>query len=143
MERVLTGKISVTRFFLRMPARRRFETNASGYLPQINIKTTQSSRSINTAVNFFFGLQLKVTEKILFKICEGIQTQPIELTTISSDTADEDQNILTQADNDMETEDINLEGREQSQKNVAECVAKFEPPQNKSLQEIKKDRGKR
>ena len=87
-------------------------------------------------------MQLKVTEKILFKICKGIQTKPIDLTTFSSDAADEDQKILTQLDNDMETDDINLEGREQSQKNVAECVPKYEPPQNNEFQETRKGRGK-
>ena len=49
-------------------------------------------------------LELKVTEKIRLKIWEDIQTTPIEVTTSSSDVADEEQIFFTQADKIVESE---------------------------------------
>ena len=72
-------------------------------------------------------MELKVTEKIHLKIREDVQTTPIEVSTSSSDVADEEQFFFTQPDSQDETEEQVLQRKEQSQKNAAEWVANQEP----------------
>ena len=61
--------------------------------------------SVNTAADFLSRLELKVTEKIRLKIRDDIQTTPIEMTTSSSDVADEEQFFFTNADDTNESEE--------------------------------------
>ena len=67
-------------------------------------------------------MELKFTENIHLKIREDIQTTPIEVSTSSSDVADEEQFFFTQPDSQDETEEQIIQGKEQSQKKAAEWV---------------------
>ena len=93
---------------------------------QFNFKIAHIAGSVNTAADFLSRLELKVTEKIHLKIREYVQTTPIEVSTSSSDVADEEQFFFTQPDSQDETEEQILQRKEQSQKNAAECVANEE-----------------
>ena len=64
---------------------------ACDYGLQLNFKIAHIAGSVNTAADFLSGLERKVTEKISLKIREDIQTTPIEVSTYSSDVADEEQ----------------------------------------------------
>ena len=89
---------------------------------QFNFKKAHIAGSVNTAADFLSRLELKVTEKIHLKIREDVQTTPIEVSTSSSDVADEEQCFFTQADSQDETEEEILQRKEPSQKNAAEWV---------------------
>ena len=65
--------------------------------------------SVNTAPDFLSRLELKVTEKIRLKIWEDVQTTLIEVTTSSSDVADEEHVFFTQTDNGSESQEQALE----------------------------------
>ena len=69
---------------------------------------------------------MRVTEKIHLKIREDVQTTPIEVSTSSSDVADEEQFFFTQPDSQNETEERILQRKEDSQKNAAEWVTNQE-----------------
>ena len=64
--------------------------NASDYVLQFNFKIAHIAGSINTAADFLSRLELKVTEKIHLKVREDVQSTPIEVSTSSSDVADEE-----------------------------------------------------
>ena len=84
-------------------------------------------------------MELKVEEKIHLKIREDVQTTPIEVSTSSSDLADEKQFFFTQTDSQDETEEQILQRKEQSQKKAAEWVVNQEPPSMKpSIKEFTK-----
>ena len=85
---VLTDK-SVTHFF-QTKAIPPALWNACDYVLQFNFKIAHLAGSVNTAANFLYRLELKITEKIRLKIGEDIQTTPIEVTTSSSDVADKE-----------------------------------------------------
>ena len=123
---VLTDNKSVTRFF-QTKAIPTSLWNACDYVLQFNFKIAHIAGSINTAVDFLSRLELKVTEKIRLKIREDVQTTPIEVSTSSSDVADEEQFFFTQADDPDETEEQILQRNEQSQKKAAEWVINQEP----------------
>ena len=95
---------------------------------QFNFKIAHIAGSVNTAADFFSRLELKVTEKIRLKNREDIQTTPVEVTTSSSDVADEEQVFFTQADNDNESEEQTLERTEQSRQNAKQWAANEESP---------------
>ena len=78
---------------------------------QFNFKIAHLAGSVNTEAGFLSRLELKVTKKIRLKIREDIQTKPIEVTTSSSDVADEEQFSFTQAVNDVESEEQSREGK--------------------------------
>ena len=122
---VLTDNKSVTRFF-QTKAIPPSLWNACDYVLQFNFKIAQIAGSVNTGADFFSRLELKVTEKIHLKIREDVQTTPIEVTTSSSDVADEELFLFTQPDNQDETEEQTLQRTEQSQKNLAEWVVNQE-----------------
>ena len=94
---------------------------------QFNFKIAHVAGSINTAADFFSRLEPKVTEKIHLKIREHVQTTPIEVSTSSSDVADEEQFFFTQTDGHNETEDEILQQKQQSQKKAAEWEVNQEP----------------
>ena len=124
---VLTGNKSVTRFFQTKaipPAR----WNACDYVLQFNFKITHIAGSVNTAADFLSRLELKVTEKIRLKIREDIQTTPIEVTTSSSDVADEEQIFFTHADDGEDSEEQTLERKERSRQNAKQWAANEESP---------------
>ena len=121
----LTDNKSVTRFFLTK-AIPPFLWNACDYVLQFNFKLAHIAGSVNTAADVFSRLELKVTEKILLKIREDLQTTPIEVSTFSSDVADEEQFFFTEPDSQNETDEQILQRKEQSQKNAAEWVANQE-----------------
>ena len=109
---VLTDNKSVTRFS-QTKAIPPALWNACDYVLQFNFKIAHIAGSVNTAADFLSRLELKVTEKICLKIREGIQTTPIEVTTSTSDVADEEQVFFTHADNENESEDQTLQRKEQ------------------------------
>ena len=93
---------------------------------QFNFKIAHIAGSVNTAADFFSRLELKLPGKIRFKIREDFQTTPIELTTSSSDVADEEQFFFTQEDKNDELEEQSLERKEQSRHNAKQCAANEE-----------------
>ena len=122
---VLTDNKSVTRFF-QTKAIPPSLWNASDYVLQFNFKIAHIVGSVNTAADFLSRLELKVKEKIHLKIREDVQTTPIEVSTSSSDVADEEQFFFAQPDSQDETEKQILQRKEQSPKNAPEWVANQE-----------------
>ena len=102
--------------------------NACDYLLQFNFKIAHIAGSVNTAADFRSRFQLKITEKIRLKIREDFHTTPIEVTTSSSDSADEEQFFFTEADNASESEEQTLEPKEQSRQNAKQWAANEESP---------------
>ena len=98
---VLTDNKSVTRFF-ETKAIPPAIWNACDYVLQFNFRIAHLAGSVNTAADFLSRLELKVTEKIRLKIMEDIPITPIEVTTSSSDVADEEQIFFTHADDAKE-----------------------------------------
>ena len=93
---------------------------------QFNFRIAHIAGSVNTAADFFSRLELKVTERIRLKIREDVQTTPIEVTTSSSDVADEEQFFFTHTDNQDETEEQILQRKEQSREKAVEWLVKQE-----------------
>ena len=108
---VLTGNRSVTRFF-QTKAIPPSLWKARDYVLQFNFKIAHIARSVNTAADFLSRLDLKVTEGIRLTIREGVQTTPIEVTTSSSDVADEEPFFFTQPDDQDKTEEQILQRKE-------------------------------
>ena len=71
-------------------------------------------------------MEIKVTEKKRLEIREDNRTTPIEVTTTSSDAADEEQIFFAQADSQNELEKQTLERKEQSYNNAMQWVANSE-----------------
>ena len=135
---VLTEKKSVTWFFQKKAIPPSL-SNACDYVLQFNFELAHIAGSVNTAADFLSRLELKVTEKIPFKIREDVQTTPIAMSASSSDVADEEQFFLTQTDGQGETEEQLLQRKEQSQKKAAEWVVNQEPSSVKpSIKEFTK-----
>ena len=124
---VLTDNKSVTRFF-QTKALPPALWNACDYVLQFNFKIAHIAGSVNTAADFPSGLEAKVTEKIRLKIREDIHTTPIEVTTSSSDVADENQFFFTHADDSSESEEQTLQRKEQSKRNAKQWAANEESP---------------
>ena len=91
---------------------------------QFNFTIAHIAGSVNTAADFLSRLELKVTEKIRLKIREDIPITPIEVTTSSSDVADEEQIFFTHADDGKESEEQTLERKEQSLQNALKTSVK-------------------
>ena len=100
---------------------------------QFNFKIAHIAGSVNTEADFLSRLELKVSEKIRLKIREDIQTTPIEVTTSSSDVADEEQFLFTQADNNDDSEEQTLERKEQSGQNAKQWATNEESSALKSI----------
>ena len=128
---VLTDNKSLTRFF-QTKAIPPALWNACDYVLQFNFKIPHIAGSVNTAADFLSRLELKVTENIRFKIREDVQTTPIEVTTPSSDVADEEQLFFTQADDNDESKERTLERKEQSKQNAKQWAANEESSALKS-----------
>ena len=124
---VLTDNKSVTYFF-QTKAIPPALWNACDYVLQFNFKITHAAGSVNTAADFLSRLEFKVTEKIRLKIREDIQTTPIEVTTSSSDVADEEIIFFTQAVTNDESEEQTFEQKEQSRQNAKQWAANEESP---------------
>ena len=106
---------------------------------QFNFKIALIAGSVNTAADFLSRLELRVTEKIRLKIREDIQTTPIDVTTSSSDVADEEQVFFTQTDDVKEQQEQTLERKEQSRQNAKQWAANEESPALKtSIKEFTK-----
>ena len=86
--------------------------NEYDYVLQFNFKIAQIAGSVNTADDFLCRLELEVTEKTRLKIWEDIQTTPIEMTTSSSDVADEEQFFFTQAERNDKSEEKTIERKQ-------------------------------
>ena len=108
---VLTDNKAVTRFF-QTKAIPPSLWNACGYVLQFVFKIAHIAGSVNTVADFFSRLELQVTERIRLKIREDVQTTPIEVTTSSSDVADEEQFLFTKTDDQDETEKQILQRKE-------------------------------
>ena len=135
---VLTDNKSVTRFF-QTKASPPSLWNACDYVLQFNFRIAHITGSVNTAADFLSRLELKVTERIRLKIREDVQTTPNEVTTSSSDVADEEQFFFTQTHDQVETEEQILQRKEQSRKKAAVWVANQEPSSLKpSIKEFRK-----
>ena len=108
---VLTDNKPVTRFFQTkaIPPSIR---NPCDYVLQFNLKIAHITGSVNTAADFLSRLELRVTETIHLKIREDVQTTPIEVSTSSSDVADEEQLFFTQTDGQDKTEEQILQRRD-------------------------------
>ena len=124
---VLTDNKSVTRFF-QTKAIPPAVWNACDYVLPFNFKRPHIAGSVNTAANFFFSFELKVTEEIRLKIRENIQTTPIEVTASSFDVADEGQFFFTRADDNKESEEQTFERKERSKQNAKQWAANENSP---------------
>ena len=124
---VLTDNKSVTRFF-QTKAIPPALWNACDYVLQFNFKIAHIAGSVNTAADFLSRLELKVTEKIRLKIREDIHTTPIEVTTSSSDVADEEQLFFTHADGANESKEQTFERKERSIQNAKLLAVHEESP---------------
>ena len=124
---VLTDNKSVTRFF-QTKAMTPALWNACDYVLQFNFKIAHIAGSVNTAADFLSRLELKVTEKIRLKSREDIHTTPIEVTTSSSDVADEEQFFFTHAEDGKESEEQTFEQKEQTRQNARQWAANEEAP---------------
>ena len=122
---VLTDSKSVNRFF-QTKAILTALWNACDYVLQFNLKIAHIAGSVITAADFLSRLELKVTEKLRLKTREDIQTTHIEVTTFSSDVADEEQFFFTQADKNDKSEEQALERKEQSTQNTKQWAANGE-----------------
>ena len=122
---VLTDNKSVTHFF-QTKAIPPALWNACDYVLQFNFKIAYIAGSVNTAADFLSRLELEVTEKIRLKIREDIPTTPIEVTTSSSDVADEEHFFFTHADNKNESEEQTLQRKEQSKQNAKQWATNEE-----------------
>ena len=113
--------------------------NACDHVLQFSFIIAHVAGSVNTAANFLSRLELKVTERIRLKIREDVQATLIEVTTSSSDVADEEQFIFAQADGEDETGEQTLERKEQSRKEAIKWVEHEEPSSMKpSIKEVTK-----
>ena len=119
---VVTAIKSVTRFF-QTKAIPPALWNAWDYVLQFNFRKAHIAGSVNTAADFFSRLELKVTEKIRLKIREDIPITPMEVTTSSSDVADEEQIFFIHADDAKESEQQTLERKEQLRQNAKQWAA--------------------
>ena len=124
---VLTDNKSFTRFF-QTKATPPALLNACNYVLQFNFKVAHLAGSVNNAADFLSRLEFKVTEKIRLKIRDDIHTTPIEVTTSSSDVADEKQIFFTHADDGKESEEQTFERKEQSRQNAKQWAANKESP---------------
>ena len=129
---VLTDNKSITRIF-QTKAIPPSLWNACDYVLQFNFKIGHIAGSVSTAADFLLRLELKVTEKIHLKIREDVQTTPIEVSTSSSDVADEEHFFFTQKDSQNENEEQILHWKEQSQRKATEWVVNQEPPSMKPI----------
>ena len=135
---VLTDNKSVTRFF-QTKAHPPSLWNAYDYVLQFSFTIAHIAGSINTAADSLSRLELKVTEKIHLKIREDVQTTPIEVSTSSSDVADEEQFFFTQTNSQDETEEQILQRKEQSGEKAAVWVVNQEQHSMKpSIKELAK-----
>ena len=124
---VLTDNNSDTRFF-QTKAISPALWNACDYVLQFNFKIAHIAGSVNTAADFLSRLKLKVTEKIRLKIREDIHTTPVEVTTSSTDVADEEQFFFTHADDLTESEEQTIEQKERSRQNTKQWAVHEESP---------------
>ena len=135
---VLTDIKSVTRFF-QTKAIPPSLWNACDFVLQFNFEIARIAGSVNTAADFFSTFELKVTEKIHLKIREDMPTTPIEVTTSSSEVADEEQFFFMQTNGQDETEEQFLQREDQSRENAVEWVVIKEPSSMKpSIKEFTK-----
>ena len=123
---VLTDNKSVTRFS-QTKAIPPSLWSACNHVLQFNFEIAHIAGSVNTSADFLSRLKLKVTEKISLKIREDVQTTPIEVTTSSSDVADEEHFFFAQACGEHEIEEQTFETKKQSHKKATEWVAHEEP----------------
>ena len=138
---VLTDNKSVTRFFQRKAIPSAL-WNACDYVLQFNFKIAHITGSFNTAADFLSRLEVKVTEKIRHKIREDIQTTPVEVTTSSSDVANEEQFFFTHADDSNKSGEQTLERKERLRQNAKQWAANEESPVLKtSVKEVTKNDG--
>ena len=72
--------------------------NARDYVLQFNFKIADTAGTVKTAADSLYRLELKVTEKIRLKIRQDVETTPIQVTTSSSDVADEEHFSFAQTD---------------------------------------------
>ena len=106
---------------------------------QFNFKIAHIAGSVSKAADFVSRLEIKLTERIRLKIREDVQTTPIEVTTSSSDFADEEQFFFTHTDDQDETEEQILQRKEKSREKAAEWVVNQEPSSMKpSIKEFTK-----
>ena len=134
----LTDNKSVTRFF-QTKAIPPTLSKACDYVLQFNFIIAHISGSLNTGAAFLSRLELKVTENIHLKIREDVQTTPIEVTTSSSDVADEEQIFFNHTDDADEMAEQFLQRKEQSRQKATEWVANQElSPMKPSIKEFMK-----
>ena len=123
----MTDNKSVTRFFQTKAIPPALWDACVQYVLQFNFKIAHIAGSVNTA-DFLSRLELKVTEKIRLKIREDNHTTPIEVTTSSSDVADQEKIFFTHADDGKESEEQTLERKQQSPQNAKLWAANEESP---------------
>ena len=137
---VLTDNKSVTRFFQTIAIPPAF-WNACDYVLQLNFRIARIVGSVNTTVaDFFPDWNSELRKRYVSKSRRTYRRKtPIEVTTSSSDVADEGKFFLAKADNGNKSEGHTLQRKEQSRQNAKEWVADEEPSSSTtSVKEITK-----
>ena len=124
---VSTDNKSATRFF-QTKAIPPTLWNACDYVLQFNFKIAHIAGSVDTATDFLSRLELKIRVKMRLKISEDFHTTPIEMTTSSSDVADEEHFFFTLADDGNESQEQTLERKEQLRQNAKQWAVNEQPP---------------
>ena len=125
---VMTENKSVTRIF-ETKAIPPSLWNSCDHMLKFSFGKAHIAGPVKTAADFLSLLEVEVTEKIRLKIRDDVKTTPIDVTTSSSDVADEEQIFFTQTAGKDETEEQTLERKEQRRKKATEWVPQRNHPQ--------------
>ena len=132
---ILTDNKSVTRFFqtkiIPPPL-----WNACDFVIQFNFTIAHIPGKNNTAADYLSRIEMEPTEKLVLKIREDVETQPIEVNVQSAGVSEEYQVFFTEEDN--ETEERIWELKKQSQKGlkVPDPIIQIDAITENSVEEI-------
>ena len=132
---ILTDNNSVTRFFqtkiIPPPL-----WNACDFVIQFNFVIAHIPGKNNTAADYLSRMELDPTVKLVLKIREDVETQPIEVNVQSAGVSEEEQVFFTEEDN--ETEQQIWERKQQSKKGlmVPETVIQIDAMSENTVEEI-------
>ena len=112
---ILADNRSVTRFFqtkiIPSPL-----WNACDFEIQFNLIIAHIPGKNNTAADYLSRMEMDPTEKLVLKLHEDVETEPIEVHVQSAEVSEEEQIFFTEEDN--ETEEQIWERKRQSQKGL-------------------------
>ena len=122
----LRNNKSVTQFFQTKSIPPPF-WNACEHVLQLNFKISHIAVSLNTAADLFSRLELKLEEKSRLEIRKKIQTTAMEDTTSLSSTAALKQFLFTQTDDKKDSQERNVQRKEQCRQAGEDWATNEEP----------------